>query len=171
MSDTAVQVLGVIAIGLLQIYRESRNRRWLRQDLERRDAEAKVRTGKVLTSIAENTEISKQAFHEANNLNQKFVDIHKRVSLQEEIFREKLAELDAMSGNRLVCRFVEAQQRLYLGASIGAYVVPRIVFLPLSRRTIGQLVKKIDNLLIHTPPLIRTATLFSYLRSFVFICG
>src|SRR5690349_14522469 len=101
--DLSKYIVTVVVVGAMQIYREARNRRWQREELQAREEAAKVRTGQVLTSIAENTEISKTAFEEANGTNKKLLEIHDRIERhrqaqrdQEEIFRQELAKLDAL---------------------------------------------------------------------------
>ena len=97
MTDRMWEVL--VFAGLI-LFREWRNRRWLRQDLEKRDQKADVRAGKVLTSIAENTEISAKAFTEANGVNHKFIQLHDRIDQHEDAFRTMLRALDELLPDR-----------------------------------------------------------------------
>lgn len=73
----------VIGFGI-QMYRESRNRKWDLEDRKnaRREMESKVESVKqetvaahevVVRKIEENTELSRTAFSEANNVNKKFL--------------------------------------------------------------------------------------------------
>ena len=107
MTDGAIQILvtagGTFAFALMQLFREWRNRKWLLEDLARREA-------KLLGSIEQNTAVSVRAFakaeeglHAANNTNEKIMKVHERMERhrkaqreQEEEFRKALAELDAM---------------------------------------------------------------------------
>jgi hypothetical protein len=71
LSDAAIGHLIILITTVLgivvQIYRENRARRWARED---REESAKQRSI-LAQKIDENTEISKEAFKEANSVNQK----------------------------------------------------------------------------------------------------
>jgi hypothetical protein len=92
--DTATQTtLGQVALALitlagfgLQMWKESRNRKWDLEDRERarKELEMKVTEAQqtavvaneaVIQKIDENTEISRNAFKEANNTNQKLLEL------------------------------------------------------------------------------------------------
>lgn len=90
MTDTAIGQIILFLTTLvgfgIQIYRESRNRTWLRQDREDERAErredafvsaqkASERHVEVLTEVKTNTDISVQAFKEANDVNVKIADV------------------------------------------------------------------------------------------------
>jgi len=118
-------VVSVAGGQILQMMRESRHRKWDREDRAQKaadlaeasaadaariarelaatvaqsatsvaatvartaaqsDAVAKSRAGQVLQKIAENTEISAKAFHEANQANLKFIQIHERMDAKDE---------------------------------------------------------------------------------------
>jgi hypothetical protein len=89
-----VILVTTIAGFLYNIYRENRNRRWDIEDRERvrRDISEKVDQSKrelasatlathhtLIEKIDENTEVSKQAFHEANDVNQKIANLAKAI--------------------------------------------------------------------------------------------
>lgn len=69
-----------LALGLLQYFREGRQHRWIveqaerdRADRGRVELDLKARVQTVSTKLDANTEISKAAFTEANNVNLKLI--------------------------------------------------------------------------------------------------
>lgn len=94
MTDSAIVSLitffTLVATNLFSIYRDKRNRRWADEDRARIAAVTH-------TAIAENTQISKDAFHEANSVNLKIaslgIDNNARLEkLEDDSSREKHQE-------------------------------------------------------------------------------
>ncbi len=113
MSDQLIALTvtaGTVAGYLLQLFREGRNRRWLREDQDRREVRAAASASQLRADIQANTAISQQAFRKAdegleasNGMNEKFIKIHERMEQQQQeqrenaaLFRQKLNELDAL---------------------------------------------------------------------------
>jgi hypothetical protein len=78
-------VAATIFTNIFQLYRESRNRKWDRQDRAEKAATLAATTAKtagaILTEIQKNTAISEAAFEVGNHVDERLSAIHRRIDV------------------------------------------------------------------------------------------